>query len=291
MFIFVLIFLQSLWADDRRLSTVNLTGTSGPDSYQSGSLDALIALGDQWALTGSYFKSDSGVARFRDEPLVSTELRGGADWQINASYAVAAEMISRQDPYELRARGASLSARAIVSDLWGAARATTVSVKAETLKYTQDLTLRGQFASLEVDREVRQKAGTLTLDQEFTDWLSASLSYTRYNYSEESGKLAVSTARRRTSWGGGGQLYGQPDWAHTLAVTLNPWEWFEARLSSTRSRILNDDTDIKTNSLGVSFFWRDWQLDLDGSRTEFGATSGNDDSTQDYLSAGIGYAW
>ncbi len=286
-----LLLLSSLYAAENRVSNVALTGTNGPEEYQAVSLDGLIALDDKWALSASLFQSDSGVANFRDEELISKEGRLGADWQLSPIWNVAAELIARQDPYEVRGRGAALSTRAVVSDYWQAKRATTLKLKVEQLRYSQDLTLQGAFASLEVERDITQKSAMLMVDQEFTDWLSASLSHTRFNYTEDANKLAVTTARRRTSIGGQGATYGLPDRVNQLEVVLTPWEWSELRVGTSRSKILDNETETKTNSLGVSFFWESWQLDLDGSRTDYGDTSGDDEPEQDYFSAGIGYSW
>lgn len=286
-----LFLLSSLYAAENRVSNVSVTGTNGPEEYQAFALDALVALGPQWALTGSLFQSDSGVANFLDEALVSKEGRLGADWRINPTWNVAAEVIRRQDPYEVRGRGAALSTRAVVSDYWQANRPTTLKLKLEQIRYSQDVTFQGTFRSLEVERDITQKSATLTFDQEFTDWLSASLSHTRFNYTEDANELAVTTSRRRTSIGGQAATYGLPDRVNALEVVATPWEWSELRVGTSRSKILDNDTETRTNSLGVSFFWEEWQFDLDGSRTDYGDTSGDDEPEQDYISAGIGYSW
>jgi hypothetical protein len=286
-----LLLVSSLYAAENRLSNVTVSGTNGPEDYQAASLDGLIGLNAEWAVTGSLFQSDSGKATFLDEELISQEGRLGADWQINATWNVAAEVISRRDPYEVSGRGGALATRAVVSDYWSAKRATTLKFKLEQIRYTQNLTLQGQNASIYIDRDISQRSGTLALDQEFTDWLSATLSHTLLNYGEDANQLAVTTARRRTSIGGQRAGYGLPDRVSEVELIVTPWDWSELRLGTSRSKIVDNDTETKSNSLGVSFFWKSWQFDLDGSRTDYGDTSGTEESTQDFVSAGIGYSW
>lgn len=287
-----LILLTSFYANaESRFSNVGLTRTNGPDEYSSVALDGLIALGDKWAFTASAFQSDSGVANFLDEELVSTEVRLGANWQMTPTWNLAAEVISRQDPYEVRGRGAGISIGSKISDFWQGKKDTVLKFKVEQLRYSQELTLQGPFVTLEVDRAVTQKSAVIALDQEFADWISASLTHTRYNYTEEANKLALTTARRRTSLGGNGPTYGLPDRISALEFVLYPLEWLETRLGVARSKILEDDTVIKTNSIGLSLFWKSWQLDVDGSQTDYGDSSGDDEEKQNYVSLGIGYTW
>jgi hypothetical protein len=286
----ILILLTSLFTTLSIASDVGITGTQGPDEYQALSVDALVDLSKKWSLNGSYFQSDSGVGLL-NEKLVSKSGRLGLGWEMNQTWNFAAEFVSRQDPYEVKGRGAALSLRSVVSDFWKSKSATSLSLKIEQLKYSQDLTLRGPRASFEIDREITQKSGTVTLDQEFTLWISASLSHTRYNYSDGVGKLTRTTARRRTSFGGRSANYGLPDYVNTFGIELTPWEWSALHLTTTESKVLNNETKIKTNSIGVSFYWKSWQLDIEGSRSIYGDVSGKDNPTQDYSSLGISYSW
>ncbi len=287
---FIILLLTSLFTLASYASDVGLSGTRGPDDYQALSVDALVGIKNGWSLTGSYFQSDSGVGALKEE-LISKSGRIGVDWEMNPTWDFAAEVIGRQDPYEVRSRGAALSVRSVISDFWKSKLATTLSLKFEQLKYSQDLTLQGPRASFEIDREITQKSGTVTLDQELALWLSAFFSHTRYNYSDGVGKLTRTTARRRTSFGGRSANYGLPDYVNTFGIDLAPWEWSALHLSTARSKVLNNDTEIKTNSVGITFYWKSWQLDLEGSRATYGDVSGKDNPTQDYSSLGITYSW
>jgi hypothetical protein len=291
MLILLLITLLSYsYSADPRPGSLTALVTGGPDQYQSFSLDSFIGLNQKLAFLASYQQSDSGTATALNEKLISREIRVGADWEINDIYSTAIELMARQDPYEVRSRGAGLSGRGRISEWWKGKRDTFLRLKFQQLQYSQNLTVQGPFKSLEFQRTVTQNMGTLGLEQEILDWLSLSISYNRYNYSDEANNLASTTSRRRTTWGGGrGISYGLPDRSTTFELILNPLEWIEARLSNTASKILNDDTNIKTNALGLSFFWKDFEIIVEVSQVNYGDTSGDDGNKQTFSGAGIGY--
>lgn len=287
-----LIFVTAALCAETRPSNLSARHTQGPDDYLAYALDGVVGLNEDWSAQLSAFRSDSGVAELGDEELVSQELRLGADWQVSPTWGAAFQFISRRDPYELNARGVALAARSVVSDWWQGKRDTTVRLRFEQLSYTQDLSVEGRLRTLEVQRNVQQRAGTVALEHELLDWLSASLSHTRYNYSEESSQLALSTSRRRAAWAGSsGISYGMPDRSSTLELVLTPLTWAEARISTNRSRVIDEETETKTHVLGLSFFWKDFELELEAAQTDYGDLSGDEEEKQTFVTAGLGYGW
>lgn len=274
-----------------RPSSVALSGTQGPDDFSSGTLTASLGMSEEWAFKISYFYSDSGVAAALSEPLISNELRAGADWQISETWGSNLGVIFRRDPYEVTGRGFYIGGSSVLSDLWEGKRETALLLNYERIRYTQNLTVQGTFRTLEIDREITQESISASLEQELFDWILMSVSYRAYQYSEEANQLAVTTSRRRTSWGGGQSTYGLPEQEKTLGLQINPAEWIEMLLEASGSRLVDGEDSVRTNSLILTFNWRSYSLDLGVARTDFGEASGNDEDKQTFYSTGLSYNW
>lgn len=289
-----LLMLLSLTAfAETRESQVSLGGTTGPDDYQSRSADALIGVGDEWQIIGSYYRSDSGKARLTNEELTSIEGRVGADWKFHENAGVYVEGIRRSDPYELKGKGAQFGGHYILSSLWKGKRKTRLSLNAQELRFSQDVTFTGPRASLNIKKDTSQRKGSISLLQEITDWMEISVNFTRYNYAGETNRLNFITARRRTSWGGAGPSYGQPDRSGSLGLTFYPWEWMETTFSGNRTRILGEDqAESQSFIVNQTFFWKGFSLGIEYVSTTYTeGSSGNDPATQEYWGSSLGYEW
>lgn len=288
-----LFFSQGLLAleNTNRPSYFSLSGTRGPDSYQSYIIETKVGMDPKWSIGGSYFQSDSGIATLLNEPFISKEIRADIDWQINKTWGVAIGAISRQDPYEIIGQGAFLSARANINNWWKGKKKSTLTINYESLRITQDVVLQGRFVSFNIQKDLEQKNTSISFDQEILDWLELSLSHSKYSYSEKTNDLALTTSKRRTAWGGSSTSYGYPEVSNSLEFQINPKDWFELRLGASQTKILGNDTKTQSSNGGLTFYWESFQFDMDYSRTDYGSTSGTSEQVQDYSSLGIGYNW
>ncbi len=278
-------------APSSRPSSFLVTGSKGPDSYQSLAVDMTVGITPSWSMNGSFFQSDSGVATLLNEKLISKEERLGADWQISKVWGTTFGVIGRQDPYEIISQGGYLSARADINHWWKGKKSTTISLKGEFLKIAQDLQVKGKFVTLTVKKYLEQKNSYISLNQEIVDWLYISLSHNRYSYSEESSSLGLTSAAKRTSMGGGALSYGYPESSNKLEFIVTPLEWLEVRLGGSTTNTLGSSSKTQTATLGTSFFWDKFQFDVEFSKTDYGSSSGSQSSNQSYNSIGLGYNW
>jgi hypothetical protein len=288
------LFLLSVSAfAETRVSQIDLGGSSGPDEYQSQSADAVIGVNEEWQILGSFYRSDSGIARLTGEELISTEVRVGADWKFHEDAGVNAELIRRQDPYELYGQGGLLGGHYHLSSLWKGKRKTRLGFSLQQLRFTQDVTFTGSRASLNIQKDTSQRKGTVSLQQDITDWMEASASFSRYNYDGEADNLSLITARRRTNWGGNGPNYGQSDRSTTMGLTFFPLEWMETTVSGNRTRILGDsEAESRAMTLNQVFFWKKFHLGIEYTSTTYTeGSSGTDPSTQEFWGGNFGYEW
>lgn len=276
---------------DKRSSNVLGTFSKGPDSYQSFVLDATLGLNSSLSLNGSFLKSDSGVATLLNEELITNEERFGADWKINKTWGTTFGIIARQEPYEINSKGGYLSINSNISHWWDGKRNTYISLKGEYLNITQKLQAQGRFVTINVNKQLEQRNAYLSLNQEIFDYLLISVAHNRYSYSEESSSLGLTTATRRITSGAGALSYGHPDTTNKLEFIFIPSEWLEVRLAASQTKILSTDSKSKTAIIGTSFFWNSFQLDAEYSKTDYGTSSGTQDSKQSYTSVGLGYNW
>lgn len=274
-----------------RPSFFSLSGTRGPDSYQSYIIETKVGLDPNWSIGGSYFQSDSGVATLLNEPLISKEIRADIDWQINKTWGLAIGAISRQDPYEIIGQGAFLSASANISDWWKGKKKSTLKINYESLRITQDVVLQGRFVSFNIQKDLEQKNTSINFDQEIVDWLVISLNHSQYSYSEKTNDLALTTSKRRTAWGGSSTSYGYPEVTNSLEFQMSPKDWIDLRLGASQTKILGNDSKTKSSGGGLTFYWESFQIDMDYSRTDYGSTSGTSQQVQDYSTLGLGYNW
>lgn len=271
--------------------SILITGTKGPESFKSLALDTTIGLSSKWSINGSFFQSDSGVATLLNEKLTSKEQRLGADWKIDQIWGTTFGVIARQDPYEITGLGAYSSLRTDINRWWDGVKSTTLTLKIEYLKITQDLQFQGKFFTLQVNKFLKQKNAYLLINQEIQDWLFILISHNRYTYTEESSSLGLTSASKRSSFAGEALSYGYPESSSKLELTYIPKDWLELRFSGSSTNILGSDSKTKTVALGTSFFIEQFQLDLEFSKTDYGSSSGIQESKQNYTSIGLGYNW
>lgn len=248
-----------------------------------------IGLSEHWLFDLGLFRSDSGMSRTGNEELISTELRAGADFQAGDQYGLKLEAIHRKDPYELLGLGAGFGGNYGLHTLWGGELLTDISFKVESIRYQQQIKYTGPLASLTIDRDVTQRLYEVALTQEFSRWFLVSLAIRRYNYTEGINKLLVTTARRQTNFSRGRNSYGLPDREQDLSITISPLSWVSLKLGVARSQLVNDDEELKSRRSEVTFYWRDFDLALEYANSDFGDTSGDDSSVQEFGSVSLGY--
>ena len=290
----ILFFCLSLSAasesvEAKRSSYIGVSATRSSSEYQDQRLLGSLGVTEKWLLDVSFFRSDSGLSRTGNEELISTELRAGADFQAGDQYGFKAEAIHRKDPYELLGLGAGFGGNYGLHTIWGGELLTDLSFKLESIRYQQQIKYTGALSSFTIDRDVTQRLFEVALTQEVTRWFLATLSIRRYNYTEGINKLSVTTARRQTTFARGRNSYGLPDREQDLSVTISPRSWLSLKLGVARSQIVNDDEELKSRRSEVTFYWRDFDLALEYAHSDFGDTSGDDNSVQEFGSVSLGY--
>ncbi|MDH4467163.1 MAG: hypothetical protein QE271_03825 [Bacteriovoracaceae bacterium] len=279
---------------ENRSSQLSASAMNGENNYQSYNLTSQIGFSEKWQATGSYFYSDSGQATNTTEQLISQELRLGADFQFHPSWGSFAEVISREDPYALYGRGAAAGISNNLSDFWKGKLLTRLSLNVERIRYSQNVTLVGNRASLNIQRGVNQSKRSIGLDQELSQWTMLRLVYSNYSYDESTSQLGLATSRRRTNFSGQrGPSYGLPNKSTSLTFVFNPWEWGETTISGNKTTFLTD-TESKSNSWTVEqiFFYKKWELGIAFTKTKFlDDSSGTDDANQNYTQISLGYHW
>lgn len=291
MFLFLLILVTMPSFAETRSSMISLSGTQGPDDFKSGTLSSTIGVNQDWAAKFSFFQSDSGVADVLDEKLISSELRLGGDYQINPTWGIEFGVVGREDPYEVQGRGAYLGGRVVISDFWGSKRETSLNFRIERMRYSQSLTVEQTLRTYEIETSINQESLQIGLDQEIVLWWLGYVSHRKYNYSDESSRLVVTSARRRTSFSGSRNNYGLPDNDTLVGFQFLPFEWFELNLETSRTKLVEQDEITKSNSLTTTFLWSDFSIDLSVAFTDFGGASGEDQEKQTFYTAGLAYSW
>lgn len=277
---------------DVRPSSFMSTLSKGSDNYQSFLLDTTFGLNPEWSISGSYFQSDSGVATLLNEELISKEEQISTSWKIDKTWTLGLGIIARQDPYEINSNGGFLSVNTNINNWWKGSKNTSLTLKAEILKVTQDLQVQRRFVNLNIYKTLKQKNAYISLNQELLDFLSVSLSHNRYTYSNESSNLGFTTATRRISTGGGGALsYGYPESRNSLDFYITPLDWLELRLGGSIIKTLGSDSKTQTMTIGTSFYWENFQIDTVFSKSDYGTSSNNQSSEENYTSIGLGYNW
>jgi hypothetical protein len=291
MLLFLLFLISNLSFAETRSSMISLSGTQGPDDFKSGSLSSTIGINEDWAAKLSFFQSDSGVADILEEKLISSELRLGGDYQINLMWGVEFGVVGREDPYEVEGRGGYLGGRVVLSDFWGGKRETSLNLRIERMRFTQSLTVEQTLRTYEIETSINQEFIQLGLDQDIFLWWLLYFSHRKYNYSDESSRLVVTSARRRTSFSGSRNNYGLPDNDILAGFQFLPYEWLEINLDTSRTKLVEQDEITKSNSLTTTFLWSDFSLDLSVSLTDFGDASGEDQEKQTFYTIGLAYSW
>jgi hypothetical protein len=281
-------------AAENRSSQLTAAAMSGENSYKSYTIDTQLGLTEKWQATGSYFYSDSGQATNTTEQLISQELRLGADFEFHPSWGSFIEVISREDPYALLGRGAAAGVSNNLSDYWNGKLLTRISINVERIRYSQNVTLVGSRASLNIQREINQSKRSVGLDQELAQWLFLRLLYSSYSYDDSTSQLGLATSRRRTNFSGQkAPSYGLPDKSTSASFALSPWDWGETTITSNKTTFLTD-TKSKSNSWTIEqvFFYKKWELGMAFTKTKFqDGASGTDDADQTYSQITLGYNW
>lgn len=290
----ILLFCLTLQAatedtEAKRSSYIGASATRSSAEYKDQRLQASLGVSEQWLLDLGLFRSDSGVSRSGNEELISTELRAGADFQAGDQYGFNGEAIYRKDPYELLGLGAGVSGNYGLHTLWKGKLLTDLSIKVESIRYQQQIKYTGALSSFTIDRDVTQRLYEIALTQEVNRWLLVSLAVRRYNYTEGINRLLVTTARRQTTFSRGRNSYGLPDREQDLSLTISPLAWVSLKLGVARSQLVNDDEELKSRRSELTFYWRDFDLALEYSHADFGDTSGDDTSVQEFASLALGY--
>jgi hypothetical protein len=273
----------------KRSSYVGMSATRSSSEYQDQRVQGSLGLSEQWLFDLGFFRSDSGMSRTGNEELVSTELRAGGDFQAGDQYGFKAEAIHRKDPYELLGVGAGLGGNYGLHTIWGGELLTDLSFKVESIRYQQQIKYTGPLASLTIDRDVTQRLYEVALTQEVNRWFLATLAIRRYNYTEGINRLLVTTARRQTTFSRGRNSYGLPDREQDLSVTISSLSWVSLKLGVARSQLVNADEEIKSRRSELTFYWQDFDLALEYAYSDFGDTSVDDESVQEFGSVSLGY--
>jgi hypothetical protein len=159
------------------------------------------------------------------------------------------------------------------------------------MRFTQSLTVEQTLRTYEIETSINQEFIQLGLDQDIFLWWLLYFSHRKYNYSDESSRLVVTSARRRTSFSGSRNNYGLPDNDILAGFQFLPYEWLEINLDTSRTKLVEQDEITKSNSLTTTFLWSDFSLDLSVSLTDFGDASGEDQEKQTFYTIGLAYSW
>ena len=181
-----------------------------------------------------------------------------------------------------------------VNDYWKSKRLTRISLGLQRINYSQEVTLSGNRANLNIQRSVSQTKRLLGLDQELWDWFLVQWQHARYSYDESTSQLGLATSNRRTSWSGSqSPSYGLPDKSTSFSFLLSPLSWGETSVIFDQTTFLTTE-ESKSNSWTVEqvFFYQTWELSAAFTKTKFSSTNtSEDDSHQTFVALQIGYTW
>lgn len=267
--------------EEKRASSIGLTYQFADDDFTSWNLKGSLGITPKWALLAKVYRSIDELG------LGLTEIEVGADTNLSLSWSFYLSALYRADANGLNAGGLKTGAGWIVSDLWDADLMTQISLDLEFYRHQQSTTVSSKKKSVTLTSSILQSGATLSISQEITETIGASVGFTAYGYSQDPSTLSESVLFRKfTSSNLQGLVSGFPKSAWSLDAYWNFLPHWTARVGYSDVLLATDSTHTYAITGGA-----DWNITQNWrASAEITRSTTSSEATQ-LFGLGVGYSW
>jgi hypothetical protein len=250
-----------------RKSYVGLTFGGGDFAYSYSGINGGIGIGKSWRINiaGTTYKNEQDAS--------TRDFRVGADYLITDAISARANIITKNEPNDIRGLGGNIGADWVISDLWKGDWQSIIFMDLESVTYQQYKGTRGNIPDGE---RLKQSMILIGTSQELWHSFMITLTITAYGYEGKDPDLwASEVAERRAAPDGSyGLIKGFQKSSSSLQIQWFATDWLTLDVAgSTVYSTLKQTTRV--SSLGANIFWRPhWSFDINASSS---ATDGQRD--------------